>query len=605
MKRRKNMLSVLLAAAMVCGALTGCGQDGGSGAGQSGEGKESQAAESQAAESEGEQESGGEEAQDTAQASEGGSADGAAAEGEGSGAGEESGEFGRISEETITLSLAARYVAGQYTTDFASTDQFKEYEKRLGIRFDVSAYDLEQWPSKLTLMMASDEMPDLIAYANMTCIDVEKYGKDGYLLDFAEYLDIMPNLKKRMEEYPDYAATITNENGNIYAFSTLTASSESSMVRPIYLNKKWLDNLNLEEPKTLDEFYNVLKAFKEQDANGNGDPTDEIPMGRADTVFWPDMPILWAFGIYGQSEAFYLTPQDGNKIVLGDTTENYKEYLRFMHKLYEEGLMNVDAFVTTYSEVEALYQDDKVGYWQTWAPLPGDVKDWIIVNGFTTEEYNPVKTNVIYNRASSAYMLAASADTEHPEEVARFVDYLFTYEGALSAKSGYEGVSFDYVEKDGMLSIDYEPYATAAGFDDINDFYAQKVIAANVFPIYQMDRKGGLADVMKESTWEELHSDKMYEIGGTSLLREIAIREEGVEVIYVYPNMKYTAEELETRSTLYTDVYNYLVTAKVQFITGETDIDAGWDAYLAELDKMGLERLMEIEQAAYDRYIGN
>ena len=88
-------------------------------------------------------------------------------------------------------------------------------------------------------------------------------------------------------------------------------------------------------------------------------------------------------------------------------------------------------------------------------------------------------------------------------------------------------------------------------------------------------------------------------------MRELAIREEGVEVIYVYPSVKYTAEELGERSTLYTDVYNYLVTAKVQFITGETDIDAGWDAYLAELDKIGLERLLEIEQAAYDRYLGN
>ena len=102
-----------------------------------------------------------------------------------------------------------------------------------------------------------------------------------------------------------------------------------------------------------------------------------------------------------------------------------------------------------------------------------------------------------------------------------------------------------------------------------------------------------------------LHSDAIYEMGGTSLLRELAIREEGVEVIYVYPSVKYTAEELGERSTLYTDVYNYLVTAKVQFITGETDIDAGWDAYLAELDKIGLERLLEIAQAAYDRYLGN
>ena len=607
MKRRKSMLSVLLTAAMMCTLFTGCGQDGGSGGGQAADQKGSQASEgkeSPAAESEGEQDSAAEDGQDAAQAGEGSGAEGEAAGSGSSGAGEESEEFGRISEDTITLSLAARYVAGQYTTDFASTDQFQEYEKRLGIRFDVSAYDLEQWPSKLTLMMASDEMPDIIAYANMTCIDVEKYGKDGYLLDFSQYLDIMPNLKKRMEEYPEYAATITNEQGNIYAFSTLTASSEYIMVRPIFMNKKWMDNLNLEEPKTVEDLYNVLKAFKEQDANGNGDPTDEIPMGRADTVFWTDMPILWAYGIYGQSEAFYLMPQEDGSIVLGDTTENYKEYLRFMHKLYAEGLMNVDAFVTTYSEVEALHQNGKVGYWQSWASLPGDVKDWIVVNGFTSE-YNPVRTNVIYNRASSTYMLAASADTEHPEEVARFVDYLFTYEGSVSAKHGYEGVSFDLVEEDGIGQIDYKPYAEAAGFDNISDFYAQKVIAANVFPIYQTDVKGGLEDAMKEATREELYEDRFIEAGGMSLLREIAIREEGVEVISVYPNVKYTAEELETRSTLYTDVYNYLVTAKVQFITGETDIDAGWDAYLAELDKIGLERLLEIEQAAYDRYLGN
>ena len=226
MMRRKSMLSVLLTAAMMCTLFTGCGQDGESGGGQAADQKGSQASEgkeSPAAESEGEQDSAAEDGQDAAQAGEDSGAEGEAA---GSGAGEGFEEFGRISEDTITLSLAARYVAGQYTTDFASTDQFKEYEKRLGIRFDVSAYDLEQWPSKLTLMMASDEMPDLIAYADMSSIDVEKYGKDGYLLDFSQYLDIMPNLKKRMEEYPEYEATITSENGSIYAFSTLTASSE-------------------------------------------------------------------------------------------------------------------------------------------------------------------------------------------------------------------------------------------------------------------------------------------------------------------------------------------------------------------------------------------
>ena len=122
----------------------------------------------------------------------------------------------------------------------------------------------------------------------------------------------------------------------------------------------------------------------------------------------------------------------------------------------------------------------------------------------------------------------------------------------------------------------------------------------------------GMWGYVKRPTWVKVRAQdregNFFEVSGEEMVARCFCHELEHLDGHMYDehtDRLYTAEELETRSTLYTDVYNYLVTAKIQFITGETDIDAGWDAYLAELDKIGLERLLEIEQAAYDRYLGN
>ena len=276
-----------------------------------------------------------------------------------------------------------------------------------------------------------------------------------------------------------------------------------------------------------------------------------------------------------------------------------------MKKLYDEGLMNVDAFVTTYSEVNALFDEDKVGYWESWSVLPGDLaEDWIVVNGFTTEEYSPNRTQVVGGNIGSSYNLAANADTEYPEEIAKFVDYLFTEEGAFSATLGYEGVSFDLVEEDGLLKNNLGDYAAAYGYESNEEFRAYKAVACGAFDLYSTLRKGSLGALLDEASREDLFNTYL-DLGGQDVLRTIALKEEGLQILDAYPKVKYTAEEMEERGILYTDIYNYLVSAKTQFITGQMDIDSGWDAYIAELEKMGLDRLMEIEQTAYTRFYAN
>ena len=100
--------------------------------------------------------------------------------------------------------------------------------------------------------------------------------------------------------------------------------------------------------------YKVLKAFKEQDANGNGDKTDEIPLGAMDnwSAVYLNKQMMAMFGMYalgrtkeGTNYNFYV--DDNGKVGMYETTENYKAYLTYMQKLYTEGLMDSEFYTMT------------------------------------------------------------------------------------------------------------------------------------------------------------------------------------------------------------------------------------------------------------------
>ena len=573
MWKRKQILSTLLVAAMVSSMLTGCGQ----------EKTVDKIEESSVVSSE------------TIEQSESSAGDSETAEPEST----------RISEKTITLKIAG---VGSY--DWNGNIQFEEYEKRLGIKLDATVYNQEQWDSKFTLMLAADEMPDMVVNAGMNQQGVIEKGQEGYFLDFSEYLDIMPNLSKLMEEYPNYANTIICPDGGIYSFPVLNIRSESALIKPIYMNKTWLDNLGLKEPETLDEFYDVMLAIVEGDADLDGDTKDEVAFGWTPAWYTCELPILWAHGIYGNNAVYNLITTDSNEVVLGDTTDNYKDFLKYMKKMYDSGIITKDAFVIGVEDRRAQWNDNHVGMLGTSGALPGnkeDRKNWIAVTGLTSS-YNEDQILTLDNRIGNNYGLAVNAETKYPEEICKFVDYLFSTEGAISSVSGYEGVSFEYGDQFGASIGLYDKYAVQYGYaeTETEKFRSEKVVAPNAFTFLTFNENSGFmvyelypGDGLTKD--QAFYDELLYEIGA-GLLKEVAWRNAD-KTINVYPAVYFTEEEVKERGILYTDVYNYLVSAKAQFITGELDVDKDWDAHIATLKKMGLDRLIEIEQAAYDRFI--
>src|SRR5690606_24602348 len=89
-----------------------------------------------------------------------------------------------------------------------------------------------------------------------------------------------PNLKKLLDENPDIRAGMTMPDGNIYGMPTIYDANFPSVLvgSKLWYNEDWLAEIGMEEPQTVDEFYDYLVAVKNTDLNGNGQQ-DEIPLG--------------------------------------------------------------------------------------------------------------------------------------------------------------------------------------------------------------------------------------------------------------------------------------------------------------------------------------
>lgn len=509
-----------------------------------------------------------------------------------------------ITSEEITVTAAGPMPSG--CEDWTQLAVIEEYAERLGIRLDCELYQTD-WETQLTLKVASDELPDLIMGSGMNVSDVNEWGSEGYFLDLSEYLDLMPNLQAYFEEYPELKAYCTTSEGNIYGLPRIKIDMTDRLTRS-FINRQWLENLNLEVPTTLDEYYNVLVAFKEQDANGNGDPNDEVPLlftspaGGYDAI---EKTFLDSFGIFTSDPKYILQADEDNKVELSNISDTYKEYLRFMNKLYEEGLMEQEAFTITGEEITTREQDDIYGSMGCGsAPFVMANKDisydanWVALSGMTTD-IHPERETSIASPVQNSILVAINGKTQYPEAMARFIDYLYTDEGIISAVRGYEGVTFDWVE-DEMLGVEVPEMYTPEGYSSGEEFrYKGAVLNESLNLIEKnVDRQA-----MFDSSKEVLEDPEFVEKYGWAALVIDAFKTEGITGVDAYPVVSYTTEEIEKRNTVFKDITTYLEQAKAQFITGELDIDKDWDTYVSTVEQMNLAELMEIEQAAYDRYV--
>lgn len=509
-----------------------------------------------------------------------------------------------ICNEPITITVKGKENNGR---DWNNQFLIQYIEKNLGIKMDITTYTNEQWSTQFSLMLATNDLPDLFIGANTAKDIINNAGTDGFLLDLSQYADWMPNYQALCEEYPLWANYQKADDGAVYGLSRLFPSRIGlSTAMNTFVKKSWLEQVGMEMPTTLDEFYEVLVAFKEQDANGNGDPNDEIPLvyggTRGTRLSW----ILYcALGFCTQ---IGIDAKDG-EVYSTFVTEEYKAYLSFMHKLYAEGLLDPAAFIQTDDERVNKAATDVAGFFVDYGGLltaigGGDgskFAEYDYLVGLTSE-YND---SIDHPMGNSGYADGArtfvSASTKYPEAIARLVDFFLAPDADILCDYGVEGETFSYVadafgnQVPSFTGFWEDKYATESE-------YKSWITLDETFKLI---RKSSLDTLVEESADDVLeqmiYEDPQYTYTSAASL-EKAMRQAD-RLVIPFPQLLYSADEAKERSMLKTDIDTYVNMMTASFIMGEADIESTWDSYVAEIERMGLDKLVAIEQAAYDRFM--
>ena len=523
-----------------------------------------------------------------------------------------------------TIKVVANGPISDPENPFKDTFLHKHWVENYGIEVDWQMFESEMWKTQLTTLINSDELPDMLFNSNTTINAAHEYGDEGYFVDWNDYKELAPNTFKRFEDHPDWALYLTSPNGGIYGLGQYSGWPHEILCR-VYMREDWMNNLNLEAPKTVDDVYNVLKAFKEQDANGDGDPNNEIPLVMHGNTYIYCM-FLAAFGINVEKANWNLplVVEDG-KVSLAATSENYKAFIEYFMKLYKDGLIDETSFSDTDDEMKAKGKTMLVGmhgevpFLFRSTPIGQDA-DSITLGGLTSS-YNDVKyVGLSYGITSKDVDHIICANSEYKEALIRLLDY-YNGDGEDKGK-GFEesnagpwgeefaeGVTWTYA-KDAVTGFNVRHLFREESGVDLEKFNSDEVFRARKATINGLTMFSTIDFIGRGTLYrvddETLLSKESLDIYGWAATGEALMRREDVTLVGPtdrYPLMAYTEEESKDSADYGTAVRNLIDTLFVQYVTGQKEFN--FDEFKNELNKAGLDKLLAAEQSAYDRYIKN
>ena len=459
------------------------------------------------------------------------------------------------------------------------------------------------------MLLASNDLPDAMIGYGFSTEEIVQYGVDGGMLrPWNDLIEYTPAFNKIAEKHPEYITALTASDGNIYGLPSLSDGFGCSGTMHMAWNTTWLKNVGKEMPTTLDEFYDVLVAFKEQDANGNGIVDDEIPWSAASNLE-DRRTILSAFGYVG-AENLALDYKGGKDISAADiiyipSAEHYKDYLTFMNRLWNEGLLDPDSYTQTNLQVQAKCTEDKVGFLFMATPTsyyPQDIYAYRHMKPMVSEADN---TPVLYkmNPVSSInYVISADVTDEQAQALANFGDCFFTSEIIWMMLYGVDlGSEDDYYGwgafvENGDISYNYEPDAT--------NYWEHAINYLSFWNCPGYRNQGAVEQTLEyaakypDSVCGQLYGDGFkYTDFETSMIEAQAEH----QVVGV-PSFYMSTEDLERITMLETDLDNYVSSMEAKFIVGELSIEKDFDAFQETLKQYGVEEYMEIYTKYFEAY---
>lgn len=490
----------------------------------------------------------------------------------------------------------------------------QKWAEDTGVEFDWQSIPSEGAQEKINLMLASGEdLPD--AFWNFGDgksgnIVVQYADQDIFLPTEGLINDYMPNLKKILDDNPNYRAEITAPNGHTYGFPYIEEMYGLVLTGgPLLINKTWLDQVGKEVPTTVDEWVDCLKAFRDGgDLNGNGE-ADEIPMATWFSVkdsfgsYNMFYRFTGAFGCAdsycgGNSYADHLRLIDG-KVTFTAMDEAFRKTAEFFNMLYNENLIWNGSFEAdeSASYKTSLIKEDvaRIGCFGTWT-------DQEITNLDVHDEYVPLprlegeagKIGFLnnYSELQDSSDTAITTTCKFPHVIARFVDYMVG-DPAISIQSNWGAEGYNYkLDENGILRTPldeqgrYVAQQEGADYADFGKARTNSTTARGsmiVLDEYYETVAGYAYDAVQLLEWQKVNG-----------------KDEVMAEYDAIPRVMMTVDELTRLAQIQKTVSDLVERYVNQWVTGGVT-DDNWNSYLSELEAAGVNDIVSIYQTAVDR----
>ncbi len=526
-----------------------------------------------------------------------------------------------LAQEAEKEKLVVAIQTYNYITDYDENYLTKRLEEALGIEieFYLLSADSSEATTQLSLMISTNQkLPDIICTGSLSAEAILNYGSKGVFVDLTDYLgnpDVMPNFTA-IESEENKAAMIkdaTSADGKIYSLVQYNPVTWNMTPFRMYINQAWLDTLGLDMPKTTEEYYEVLKAFKTLDPNGNG-VSDEIPVyGFSAGTYGENItiPLMNSFIYYPATtiSATALTLDDsGTKVIAPFAQEAWRAGLEYMHKLCAEGLLPEAVFTDDKTQFMAVLNNEEVNL--VGSLSSGSLSRWnsydTSVNGQQYEMLAPLQgpegfAYTPYIQYNSAPIWFVTSSCQNPELAVKLGDMFFNNEFTMIARFGEEGV--DWTKDEAMLNDpQYSNAYIEAGIYEkpsylvLNDIWAENnaKIWRNMNPAY-MEIADSDAGVTATQAYDP--TVKSFKFYADNFAYNYSAHPE-----HLLPKLNYTSDEATAQAETIVNISTYVAESMAQFITGARPLnDREWSAYLSELDMMGLQTWLQNAQAAFER----
>ncbi len=465
---------------------------------------------------------------------------------------------------------------------------WEEIEKRTNIKINWDVTAPAQYVEVMKLRVsAGGELPDVMLLPNG--VNLGELGSDGRIVPLEGYIDKYgDNINAMYEEFPHVKA-LTSSDGHIYSINTV---SENAYFMPyaFTIRKDWLDRLGLKEPETIDEWVTVLEAFRDEDADGDGNKNNEIPFSVGGhawyTTFWAH---AWDLHLF-YSDGWH--PDENGTMQYEFMSDRAKEFYTWLNNFYEEGLLDPE-FLTMGDETKLFEKvsRNEVGAFLAYPAQIPALESALEANGVEGAELVPLvppkgpyaqMTEILGDVTVNGYVVTESC--KNPEVVVALINYLMSDEGKALMNLGIEGVTYT---RDGDGTPRFTEYVTA----NPDGLAPSEVLSAFGCQL-------GLPYIMSEERGEAMLFEYPEE------MRNIFVEVSEKTKPYAKPTLilpPATEEESKQISGLMGDLATYVWEMTGKFTVGTADIETEWDNYVSYLKQLGVDQILEVKQAQYDR----